>query len=82
MTEQEKTDLEFLRKEIDRIKKNTFDYLRTLDRATPEELTYSGYRNMTNAEAMRKAYQNAVESIDKLTREHVRKYPDEGIRNK
>ena len=76
MNDQEKQDLEILRAAIRREKESTFDFLRTLDRATGHDLLTMGYRGMTNAEAMRRAYHNSQARIEKLTQAHVRKYPD------
>jgi hypothetical protein len=76
MTEQEQIDLDKAKAEVQKIQDNTFDYLRSLNRANKHELEISGYRNKTNAEAMQMAFNNAQKRIEKIWQDHVRKYPD------
>ena len=76
MTEQEKLDLEILKSSIQMEKLHCFSYLLFLSKATPESLVTSGYRNVSNAEAMAQAFKTYVARIEKLTKDHVKKYPD------
>jgi hypothetical protein len=76
-TEAEEKDLVVLRAAIQQEKLNTYDYLREIERASEQDLTMSGYRGKTNAEAMRAVYKNSLARIEKLTKAHVKKWPDE-----
>jgi hypothetical protein len=76
MTEQERIDIDKAKAEIQKIKDNTFDYLRELNRMDIRRLETSGYRNKTNAEAMQIAFNDAQKRIEKIWQAHFRKYPD------
>ena len=77
MTEQEQQDLEVLKKKTQELKLTTWDVLRHILRASPSELITYGYRDKTNAEAMKAAFKLQLDRADKLTREYLKKYPDE-----
>jgi hypothetical protein len=76
MNEQEQKDLELLRVSIADAKMMCFEYLKYLNTATREHLDMSGYRGKSNAEAMQEHFQHRLKEIDKLTKVHLRKYPD------
>ena len=76
MTDQEFADLNQMKQKMAQEKELLFSILQSLDRATPEELKYGGWRGMTNADAMRGAYQSCAARIEKLEEEYIKKYPD------
>jgi hypothetical protein len=74
--EQEQVDLDELKTAIQKIKLSTFDYLRDVARWSETDLKHAGYGGKTNAEAMALVHAAALKSIDKLTKDHLKKYPD------
>jgi flagellar biosynthesis/type III secretory pathway chaperone len=76
MNENERQDLELLKQKIREAKLSLFDYLRSLDRMTSEQLRDCGHGGKTNAEAMRDHFKRVQKEIEKLRDAHVRKYPD------
>lgn len=52
-----------------------WNYLRSLNRMDTRQLTDCGYRN-GNAEAMRKAFNDSVDRVNKLELAFLRAYPD------
>ena len=65
-----------LREDSNALKVSCFNLLKILNTATPEELTRVGYRGMTNAEAMRVAFQHYIEQYKKLEMDFLKQFPD------
>lgn len=76
MSPKEKADLEVMRKEIEFKEKTTFNYMRQILRMDRRELDTCGFRNMNTAEALQRTMENAVAHIDRMTKAHVKRYPD------
>lgn len=76
MNEQEKKDLDVMLVSISQIKDNFFSLGKMIVRATPDELQLYGYSGKTNAEALLISFKDQLAKIDKLHKEHVKKYPD------
>lgn len=73
----EEEDLAVLKQKMQDEKLSTYDFLKYLERDTPEGLASSGYRNMTNAEAMRMAFKSSQRRLEKLEKDFLKKWPDE-----
>lgn len=74
MNEQEQLDLSEPNKKCDSIRKNAFFGMRDCLRMSAEELKHSGSK--TNEAATISMYKNCEAEIQKLTKEHLKKYPD------
>jgi hypothetical protein len=77
MEEQEKKDLEELKKKQIDIKIKTFDYLKVISHFNDTDLKHSGYSGKTIAQAMESVMTRAIKELDKLVSEYIKKYPDE-----
>jgi len=76
MSEQEAEDIVVLRAAIQKAKLGCYEYLKTLNRLDVTGLEHSGYRGITNSEAMRDQFNRTERTIEKLIRAHEAKYPD------
>lgn len=76
MDAQEQEDIEKLKKEMQSVKNNCFEYLKMLDDANEKELHNMGYTGKSNEEAMRLAFKSYRKIIKMLVDHHVKKYPD------
>ena len=76
MSEKEQQDLVEMRRKVDRIKMDTFDFLKHVLRMDRAGLDMAGYKGKTNAEAMKDVYETAQKNVDKLQKEFLSKYPD------
>ena len=77
VSEEEEKDLAVMKQKMQDEKLACYDYLKYLDRDNLEGLASSGYRNMTNAEAMRMAFKSSQRRLEKLEKDFLKKYPDE-----
>ncbi len=57
---------------INQKKIDTFNYIKLLSRMSENELMANGYRNLSNAEAMKKAFLSAETEIEKRVRQRER----------
>lgn len=80
MTPEEQSDLDRLKVESDAIRARAFNAMNNALRLTPEELKNTGYK--TNEAAAIGHYKYAESMIQALIKEHLKKYPDEGIKRK
>jgi hypothetical protein len=74
---EEQKDIDQLIKDQNEIKIKTFDYLRDIQRYSPDSLMHSGYRNMTNAQAMEKVFLSSLNDLKKVEKAFLKKWPDE-----
>jgi hypothetical protein len=57
-------------------RESAFSFMRELDRMDAASLASCGYRNLTNAEAVHRAFKRAQDEIDKIFKDFVKKFPD------
>jgi hypothetical protein len=76
MSVEEYEDLEKMKAEVIKLKLSTYDYLTSVQAYDSTALLHSGYRNMTNAQAMEKILCEANVKIAKMHQAHIKKYPD------
>jgi len=74
-TVQEKEDLRILKEKILDRKLRMYDLMYHLSQCTPPELEQSGYRKGLE-DALARVLDRTTADLNKLTREHLRKYPD------
>lgn len=75
MTEQEKKDLDSFKAATVEQKLKTFDYLKMLSSMSNESLNQAGYCDGM-AEAILSALRDGIKKIDRLMKDHLKKYPD------
>ena len=75
MTEQEQKDLDKLKEESNKIRQTAFSAMRDALRYDAEMLKAVGHK--TNEGAAISHFKYAQQQIDKLTKEYLKKYPDE-----
>ena len=74
MTDKEKQDLEALQKESDGIRRAAFLGMRHSLGMAQEDLKNSGYK--TTEDAVVATFKFAQTKLDKLIKDHLKKYPD------
>lgn len=74
---EEQKDIDQLIKDQNEIKVKTFDYLRDIQRYSETDLMHSGYRNMTNAQAMEKVFLSSLNDLKKIEKVFLKKWPDD-----
>lgn len=77
MNAQEKLDLETLNAECDKIRKSAFNAMRNSLRMTESELRNTGYKSANDAAIGH--FKFAEQKIEKLTKDFLKKYPDEKV---
>lgn len=76
MTEQEQRDLNEVNAYVQVKKLNFYEMCKTIQRATPAQLSQMGVGGKTVGEAMQLFYVLCERNIKKALDAHVRKYPD------
>jgi hypothetical protein len=76
MSDAEYEDLENMKAQVIKVKLATYDYLTSVQSLDSTALLRTGYRNMTNAQAMEKILCDANVKIAKMHQAHIKKYPD------
>lgn len=76
MDEQEKTDLDKAKAEVQIIQLRTFDYMKYLASMSESALVQAGHRK-GNAQAVLDTMQRALLDINKVWKSYLKKYPDE-----
>ena len=62
--------------EVAKMKIAAYEHMRNASRYDARMLEISGFRGKTNADAVLSILQSTEKRIDKLYKEHLKKYPD------
>ena len=65
-----------LKKDIEKIKVDCFNFLRDLSRLSREHLDNAGYKGKTNAEAMQMAFDRSAIEVEQKIRKWEKENPD------
>lgn len=74
--DEEAIDLAKNHAQVAEIKSNTFNYMSRASQYTEEQMRQSGYGSYTRAEMLESILKDAQKKIDKIWKDHIKKYPD------
>jgi len=76
MTSEERVATEKMKAEQAALRENFFSLAISIERATPVQMAEMGFSMKTKDQAIAIYFRDYVKRIDKLFKEHLKKYPD------